>query len=102
MPCRKKTQTDAIGAIQVDTGRYWGAQTQRSLQNFDIGRDFARMPLPIIRAMATLKKACAKYNTAAGKIEQKVGDAIVSAADEVIAGDLMDHFPLVRKKRPTE
>ena len=60
------------------------------------------MPLPIIRAMATLKKACAKYNTAAGKIEQKVGDAIVSAADEVIAGDLMDHFPLVRKKRPTE
>jgi hypothetical protein len=90
-----REETDAIGAIQVDSTRYWGAQTQRSLQNFDIGRDFARMPMPVIKAMATLKKACAKYNAAAGKIEESVGSAIVKAADEVIAGDLMDHFPLV-------
>jgi fumarate hydratase class II len=93
---KTRKETDAIGAVQVDNTRYWGAQTQRSLQNFDIGRDFARMPTPIIKAMATLKKACAKYNSAAGKIEQPVGDAIVKAADEVIAGDLMDHFPLVQ------
>src|SRR5690606_31512850 len=71
---------------------YWGAQTQRSLKYFAIGRDV--MPRPLIRALGVLKKACAMVNTDLGKMEPSVGQWIGAAADEVISGKLDDHFPL--------
>ena len=92
----KRTETDAFGPIEVDATRYWGAQTQRSLQNFEIGepsRD--RMPYPVIQGFGVLKKCCAKYNVMHGKMEPAMGEAIAAAADEVISGALRDHFPLV-------
>lgn len=74
--------------------RYWGAQTQRSLQNFKIGGERERMPLPVIKAFGILKKSAALANIQFG-LDPKVADAIVKASDEVISGKLNDHFPLV-------
>ena len=88
-----RTETDSMGKIEVPADRYWGAQTQRSLENFRIGTE--RMPAPLIRALAIQKKAAALANMALGEIETRVGEAIVAAADEVIAGALDDNFPLV-------
>jgi fumarate hydratase class II len=90
-----RTESDAFGPIEVDSAVLWGAQTQRSLQNFPIGGPAARMPDPVIKAFGVLKKCAAKYNMDAGLMDAKVGNAIVQAADEVIAGDLSAHFPLV-------
>merc|ERR1719399_2778062 len=84
-----RTESDAFGPIEVSTDVLWGAQTQRSLQNFPIGGSAARMPEPVIKTCAT------QYNMDAGLMDKKVGGAIVAAADEVIAGTLADHFPLV-------
>jgi fumarate hydratase class II len=95
----KRIESDAFGPIDVEASRYWGAQTQRSLQNFEIGdpsRD--RMPYPVIQGFGVLKKCCAIYNMEhhADKLGGKaVGEAIVAAADEVVSGKLRDHFPLV-------
>jgi fumarate hydratase class II len=90
-----REESDAFGPIAVDSSKLWGAQTQRSLQNFPIGGPAARMPEPIIRAFGILKKCAAKYNMDAGKLPKEIGEAMVSACDEVIAGTLSDHFPLV-------
>src|SRR6202044_890898 len=79
--------------IAVPADRYWGAQTQRSLQNFKIGGE--RMPLPLIRALGVQKKAAALANLSLGALDATLADAIARAADEVIAGKLDDHFPLV-------
>jgi fumarate hydratase class II len=90
-----RTETDSIGAIEVDASRYWGAQTERSLRHFAIGDPAAdRMPLEVIRAQAILKKAAALANRDAGRLEPRLADLIVAAADEVIEGALDDHFPL--------
>jgi fumarate hydratase class II len=75
--------------------RYWGAQTQRSLQNFKIGGPRERMPEPVVRAFGVLKRAAAKVNMAQGVLDPKIGNAIVQAATEVADGKLSDHFPLV-------
>ena len=74
--------------------RYWGAQTQRSLQNFKIGGERERMPLPVVKAFGILKKSAAKANLNYG-LDAKKADAIMKAADEIISGKLDDHFPLV-------
>uniref|UniRef100_A0A7S0ZJW3 fumarate hydratase n=1 Tax=Timspurckia oligopyrenoides TaxID=708627 RepID=A0A7S0ZJW3_9RHOD len=91
----QRTETDSIGPVQVPSDRYWGAQTQRSLENFDICRNTDRMPLPIVHAFGQLKKAVAIVNCNNGDLDSKLSQAISSAADEVISGKLDDHFPLV-------
>ncbi len=90
---KTRTETDSFGPIEVPADRYWGAQTQRSLQNFRIGGD--RMPDELIRAFAIVKQAAAQTNMQLRSLDQKRGKAIVSAAQEVIDGKLDDHFPLV-------
>jgi len=87
-----RTETDTMGAVEVDASHYWGAQTQRSLSYFAIGRDV--MPRPLIRALGILKKACARVNADLGKLDEAKRDQIVDAADEVIEGKLDAHFPL--------
>ena len=88
-----RTETDSMGGIEVPSDRYYGAQTARSLMNFDIGGE--KMPLEIVRAFGILKKAAAITNTRLGLMDAATRDLIVAAADEVIAGKLDDHFPLV-------
>jgi fumarate hydratase class II len=86
-------ETDSFGPIPVAADRYWGAQTERSRQNFRIGQD--RMPMPIIRALGIVKLAAAETNRELGLLDQRRARAIVRAAREVIDGKLDDHFPLV-------
>src|SRR5437764_1537832 len=88
-----RTETDSFGPIEVPADRYWGAQTERSRQNFRIGQD--RMPMPIIRALAIVKLASAETNRELGLLDRRRADAIARAAREVIEGKLDDHFPLV-------
>src|SRR5690606_4836212 len=78
---------------EVPADKLWGAQTQRSLQNFRIGGE--RLPRPLIRALATVKRAAAVTNLKLGLLDARLAEAIVSAADDVLAGRLDDHFPLV-------
>jgi fumarate hydratase class II len=87
-----RTESDSMGRIEVPTNVYWGAQTQRSLLHFNIGRDI--MPPELIRAFATLKKAAALVNQDLGKLPADKATLIAQAADEVIAGKLNDQFPL--------
>ena len=90
-----RTETDSFGPIEVDATRYWGAQTERSIHHFSIGwPGVDRMPLEIVHAMGILKKAAAQANMELGVLDPAIGDLIVKAADEVIAGSLDDHFPL--------
>jgi fumarate hydratase class II len=88
-----RTETDTFGPIEVPADRYWGAQTQRSLQNFKIG--WEKQPKPVIRALGVVKRAAAEANLALGKLDPEIAAAIVAAAQEVIDGKLDDHFPLV-------
>src|SRR5438876_3591790 len=88
-----RMDTDSFGPIEVAADRYWGAQTERSRQNFRIGQD--RMPMPIIRALGVVKLAAAETNRELGLMDQRRARAIVRAAREVIDGQLDDHFPLV-------
>jgi fumarate hydratase class II len=88
-----RIETDTMGQIKVPTDRYWGAQTERSRQNFKIGGD--RFPRELIRALGVLKKAAAQTNRDLGTLPAEKADLIVRASDEVIAGSLDDHFPLV-------
>ena len=88
-----RTETDTFGPIEVAADRYWGAQTQRSLQNFRIGTE--RMPLPLTRALGLVKRAAAEVNQSLGLIDRKRARAIIAAAQEVIDGEHDDHFPLV-------
>src|SRR5512143_435658 len=87
-----RTEKDTMGAIEVASDRYWGAQTQRSLQNFKIGT--ARFNRPMIHAFGVLKKAAALVNQELGLLSPEKAKLMVAAADEVIAGTLDDHFPL--------
>ena len=88
-----RIETDSLGEMEVPADRYWGAQTQRSLQNFKIGGE--RMPAPLVRALGIQKKAAALVNMSLGALDAKVGEAIVAATEEVIDGTLAEHFPLV-------
>ena len=88
-----RIETDSLGAVVVPAGTYWGAQTQRALENFIIGTE--RMPLPLIRALGVQKKAAALANVELGMLDITLGSAIVAAAQEVMEGALDDHFPLL-------
>jgi fumarate hydratase class II len=87
-----RTETDTFGPIEVPGDRYWGAQTQRSLQNFKIG--WEKQPLPVVRALGIVKRAAAEVNMALGKLDNNLGGAVVASAQEVIDGRLDEHFPL--------
>ena len=89
---KTRTETDSFGPIEVADDRYWGAQTERSRNNFKIGEE--RIPLPIIRALAIVKRAAAETNLALGSLDARRAKAIVRAAQEIIDGKLDDHFPL--------
>ena len=88
-----RTESDSMGTIEVPADRYWGAQTQRSLQNFKIGDE--RMPRPLIRALAIVKHTSATVNEQLGKLDAELADIIRQIAQEVMDGGLDDHFPLV-------
>ncbi len=88
-----RTETDSFGPLDVPADKYWGAQTQRSIQNFPIG--WEKQPIAIVRALGVIKQACAQANMASGKLDQSLGTAIVQAAGEVIEGKFDDNFPLV-------
>ena len=88
-----RKETDSFGSISVPKDKYWGAQTQRSLENFKIGNEL--MPKAIIRALGIIKLAAAKVNKSQGLIEVEIADAIIQASKEVISGKLNEHFPLV-------
>lgn len=88
-----RTENDSIGPVEVPADRYWGAQTQRSLENFDIGGQL--MPLEIVYAFAILKKAAALTNAALGVLDEGKAKLIGQVADEILAGKLDDEFPLV-------
>ncbi|MDP6143933.1 MAG: class II fumarate hydratase, partial [Candidatus Marinimicrobia bacterium] len=88
-----RTEHDSLGPVDVPVNRYWGAQTQRSLQNFKIGGE--QFPREFIRAYGILKKAAATVNESFGSLDARLADAIRNAADEVIEGKLDDHLPRV-------
>ncbi len=88
-----RTETDTFGPIEVAADKYWGAQAQRSLDNFKIG--WEKQPLPIVRALGVVKRAAAETNMALGHLDPKIAAAIIQAANEVIEGKLDEHFPLV-------
>lgn len=88
-----RTETDTFGPIEVDASRYWGAQAERSLGNFRIG--WEKQPPAIIRALGIVKRAAAETNMAMGRLDPKIGETVVKAAQEVIEGKLDAHFPLV-------
>ena len=91
-PSKTRIETDSMGQIEVRADRYWGAQTQRSLKYFSIGSD--RIPPSVIEAMAILKKAAALTNQELGQLPEDKASLITRAADEIISGQLDDHFPL--------
>ena len=87
-----RKEFDSMGTVEVPADKYWGAQTQRSLQHFSIGRD--KMPIEVYHAYGIVKKACALVNQATGRLPRWKAEAIIRAADEAIAGQLDEHFPL--------
>jgi fumarate hydratase, class II len=89
---KTRTETDSFGPIEVADDRYWGAQTERSRNNFRIGEE--HIPLPIVRALAIVKRAAAETNLALGSLDARRAKAIVRAAQEIVDGKLDDHFPL--------
>ncbi len=88
-----RIESDSLGEIAVPADRYWGAQTQRSLQNFRIGGE--TMPPALLRALGIAKLAAARCNLALGLLDTEIGEAVVQAAEEVARGELDEHFPLV-------
>lgn len=90
-----RTETDSMGAVEVPANRYWGAQTERSLHNFDIGRNTFVWGRPMVRALGILKKAAALANAELGELPADIAGYIAQAGDEVISGKLDDNFPLV-------
>src|SRR6185312_14567388 len=90
---KTRTESDSMGKIEVPADRYWGAQTQRSLQNFKIGGQ--KFPREFIKSFGILKKACAQVNNQLGLLDDEKTKNIIKAADEIIAGKLDDQFPLV-------
>jgi fumarate hydratase class II len=95
MTQKTRQETDSMGTVEVAADRYWGAQTQRSIENFPIGRSRFVWQRPVVRALGILKKAAAIANAELGELPQEVATPIVQAAEEVISGNLDDHFPLV-------
>merc|ERR1711933_334339 len=91
----KRIESDTFGPLEVPNWAYYGAQTARSLINFDIGMNSSKMPMAVIRGFAILKKCAAKYNAKHGKMDTKIANAIEQAADEIYEGKLDNHFPLV-------
>jgi len=87
-----RTETDSFGPLEVPSDKYFGAQSARSLINFDIGTE--TMPAPLVRALGVVKRSAAATNVKLDNLESKIGDAIVKAATEVAEGKLNDHFPL--------
>ncbi|MFV0460626.1 MAG: class II fumarate hydratase [Actinomycetales bacterium] len=92
---RTRTETDSMGSMEVPADRYWGAQTQRSIENFPIGRDTFVMGRPVVRALGILKKAAAQANADLGELPPEVAALMAEAAQEVIDGRLDESFPLV-------
>jgi fumarate hydratase class II len=90
-----RTEKDTMGTVQVPADKYWGAQTQRSIENFDIARDINKMPREIIRAFAILKKAAAMTNLDAGVLTNEKCEFISKVCDEILEGKHADEFPLV-------
>ena len=90
-----RTESDSMGTIEVASDRYWGAQTERSLHNFDIGRETFVWGRPMVKALGILKKSAALANAELGELPTDIADLISKAGDEVIAGDLDAEFPLV-------
>ena len=90
---KQRIETDSIGEILVDSDRLWGAQTQRSLENFKIGTD--KMPIEIIRAITIIKKAAAAVNYRMGNMDRQTAEAVASACDRILSGELDDQFPLL-------
>lgn len=88
-----RIETDSLGPVEVPDGAYWGAQTQRSLINFAIGKE--RMPLAVLHALALIKKAAARVNDRNGDLPADIARLIEQAADEVLDGQHDDQFPLV-------
>src|SRR3569623_792554 len=88
-----RTETDAFGPIDIAADKLWGAQTQRSVENFRIGGE--RMPLPLVHALGLIKRAAAEVNRELGSRDPKLADAIAAAAADVAAGKYDDQFPLV-------
>ncbi len=88
----QRIESDSFGELKVPADKYWGAQTQRSLQNFPIGHE--TMPRPVIRALGVIKRACAQANMELGNLDERIGKAIVQAATEVMEGRFDDNFPL--------
>lgn len=90
---KTRTETDTFGPIEVPGDRYWGAQTERSIHNFEIGIE--QQPLPLVHALGLVKQAAAEANMVAGKLSPEIGRAIIAAAEEVVDGKFDDNFPLV-------
>src|SRR5215218_328081 len=90
-----RTETDSMGPVEVPSDRYWGAQTQRSIGNFPIGRDRFVWGRSIIEGLGILKSAAAEANAELGELDPELATTIRAAADEVANGALDDHFPLV-------
>ena len=90
-----RTEHDALGDVEVPSDRLWGAQTQRSIENFPIGRNRYIWGRDVIRGFGILKKACARANQALGQLPAEKTDLIIAAAEEVIAGKWDAEFPLV-------
>jgi len=90
---KTRTETDSFGPIEVDASRYWGAQAERSRNNFKIG--WEKQPAPVIRALGIVKRAAAETNMDLGQLDPAIGKTIVAAANEVLEGKLDAHFPLV-------
>ena len=88
-----RTESDSMGTIEVDANRYWGAQTERSLHNFDIGRETFVWGRPMIKALGILKKSAALANAELGELPADIAELIAKAGDEVIAGDLDTEVP---------
>ena len=92
---KTRTESDSMGTIEVPADHHWGAQTERSLHNFEIGRSTFVWNRPMIRALGVLKKSAALANAELGELPEDIAALIAQAGDEVIAGDLDDDFPLV-------
>ncbi|SER51069.1 fumarase, class II [Tranquillimonas rosea] len=88
-----RTETDSFGPLEVPADKYWGAQTQRSIQNFPIG--WEKQPVAIVRALGVIKQACAEANRDAGALDGELAEAMIQASSEVVAGKFDDNFPLV-------
>ena len=87
-----RTETDSFGPLDVPADKYYGAQSARSLINFDIGTE--TMPVPLVRALGIVKRSAARANMGLDNLEERLGKAIEAAASEVAEGKLNDHFPL--------